>query len=125
MHVPTAPQRRRGLARLAGVLASVAVLVVAIAAVAGAQDTPAESPVIDGYAPTPVAVVLPTRVESPPPPTQEVAKERTQRTEAVPAEVERKTLPFTGLQLVVMLIGGAGLVGLGLALRAVRPPATA
>ena len=105
-----------------GILAvlSAMVLSASMPALASAQVT--DNPTVDAYVQTPPAVgeVLGARRQSPPP-VQHVAARK-----VTPAKkLERGTLPFTGLQLILIVAGAAGLLGLGLALRRVSQPLTA
>lgn len=69
-------------------------------------------------APAPAAGVESANESSPPAATQPTAT-----AEAAPAVVSSGTLPFTGLQIALMVGAGMGLLGMGLALRRVTSTA--
>ncbi|MEA2271343.1 MAG: hypothetical protein QOI98_51 [Solirubrobacteraceae bacterium] len=109
---------------------SAIVLVVSVAGVAGAQNGGAtDNPALGAYAPTPPTVVGQVEAGTAPAPvtppasgvvgeTQKSAPKAAVKTKVV----ERGTLPFTGLEISLMLGGAFALLGLGLALRRAASP---
>jgi hypothetical protein len=112
---------------------SAIVLVVSVAGVAGAQNGGAtDNPALGAYAPTPPTVVGQVEAGTAPvatPPAASVGGETVKSpAKAAPKAavktnvVERGTLPFTGLEISLMLGGAFALLGLGLALRRAASP---
>lgn len=93
---------------LSGLLALI-ILVAMLPAAAGAQDPATDA--YSGSAPTTASETEPTPVPQEAVPAEEAAPV------AVAQPVPSGTVPFTGLELVLMALAGAGVLGLGLLLR--------
>ncbi len=89
------------------IIASVLVGVLALSAPAFAQQTPTK----DAYGGVIAEVVTPKKPTTPTPPQQTVQAQQQQ------APAGTSSLPFTGLQVTLVLLAGAVLLGGGLALR--------
>jgi hypothetical protein len=93
------------------IIASALVGVLALATPALAQQSPTQ----DAYGGVIAEVVTPSKTTSPKPPAQQQAVQQTAPAAASPSSA----LPFTGMQVTLVLLAGAALLGGGLALRRV------
>jgi hypothetical protein len=91
------------------IIASALVGVLALAAPAVAQQSPTQ----DAYGGVIAEVVTPSKPTTSKPPAQQQAVQQTAPAAASPSSA----LPFTGMQVTLVLLAGAALLGGGLALR--------
>ena len=92
------------------IIASALVGVLALAAPAVAQQSPTQ----DAYGGVIAEVVTPSKPTTPKPPAQQQAVQQSAPAAAQPSS---GSLPFTGLQVTLVLLAGAALLGGGLVLR--------
>jgi 3-oxoacyl-ACP reductase-like protein len=94
------------------IIASALVGVLALAAPAVAQQSPTQ----DAYGGVIAEVVTPSKPTTPKPPAQQ-QQVQAQQTAPAAAQPSSGALPFTGLQVTLVLLAGAALLGGGLVLR--------
>jgi hypothetical protein len=97
------------------IIASALVATMVAAAPAVAQN----SPTTDAYGGVIAEVVTPSKPTTPKPPAQPTQQVQAQQQAPAPAAqpVQESALPFTGLQVTLILLAGTALLGGGLALR--------
>ena len=98
------------------IIASALVGVLALATPALAQESPTQ----DAYGGVIAEVVTPSKPTTPKPPAQQQAVQQSAPAAAAPTTPQATStgsLPFTGLQVTLVLLAGAALLGGGLVLR--------